>query len=261
MSTSLLEITVDKAYHLITFNSPETLNAFSQEMIKELITSLESLSEEPNPKPLILTGKGKAFSSGGNLALMKEYADRDQGPDYIKSIVPYVNRVITLLMEYPGPTMAILNGSAVGGGFNIAMACDFRIVNERAKFRLGFIDIGLTPATGNSFFVTKTLGIAKTLSLSLLSQVFTAKQMLDWGLCNQIYTSDTFEEIKSNWKSKLFSLDPWQVKSVRKLLYSSLTNSYDQQLQQELETLLEASSRDLFKNRVNERLQQIQSKH
>lgn len=260
MNTDLITVETNERFIILTLNQPETLNAFSKDMILTISNYLKSLNEEGVNKPLIITGSGRAFSSGGNLGVMKTFVEKGAGLDYIQSIVPFVNELITLLLEYKGSTLAIVNGSAVGGGFNLAMACDFRIVHEKAKFRLGFIDIGLTPATGNSFFVTKVLGIPKTLSLSLLSESFTAKDLYTWGLANEIYSDTTSEDIKQVWIEKLCSLDTWQVFTVRSLLYAGYGNSYLQQLDLEYATIQKASTRPLFKERVLSLWDKIQSK-
>ena len=125
---------------------------------------------------------------------------------------------------------------------------------------MGFIDIGLTPATGNSFFLPKVLGIAKTMSLSLLSETITAQDLLHWGLCNELFTEETFESLREKWIVKISLLDPWQVKKVRELLYAGVNNSFTEQLELELQTILEASSRDVFKDKVTQRYTEISSK-
>ena len=250
MNTNLVEVAHTDLYVLLTLNQPETYNAFSKPMIETLIHEIDVLNSVTDPKPLVITGKGKAFSSGGNLEVMHDYVKQDKGKEYIESIVPSVNKLIKAILNYNGPTLAIINGSAVGGGFNLAMACDFRIVHEQGKFRLGFIDIGLTPATGNSFFVSKVIGIPRTMSLSLFSESFSAQNLVDWGLANEIYSDDSFEITKNKWLDKICSLDPWQVIIVRKLLYAGMTNSSDQQLALEYDNLIQAGTRDLFKEKV-----------
>ena len=260
MRSDLVTEFVSENFILITLNQPETFNAFSKKMITSFSEIVRKLNAVDEQKTLIITGAGKSFSSGGNLAVMKEFAEKDQGPEYIQSIVPFVNELISLLVEYMGPTLGIINGSAVGGGFNLAMACDFRIVHEKAKFRLGFIDIGLTPATGNTFFISKVLGIPRTLSLSLFSEVITAQDLLNWGLANQLYTDTTLEEVKALWINKICSLDPWQVYTVRQLLYNGINNSFGQQIDFEYKKILEASSRPLFKTRVMRRWNEINSR-
>ena len=260
MDNKLVEVTLTDLYVLLTLNQPETYNAFSKPMIEMLTHEISMLNSATEPKPLVITGKGKAFSSGGNLEVMYDYVKQEKGKQYIESIVPYVNKLIQTILAYNGPTLAILNGSAVGGGFNLAMACDFRIAHEQGKFRLGFIDIGLTPATGNSFFISKVIGIPRTMSLSLFSEVISAKNLVDWGLVNEMYTEDTFEITKNKWLDKICSLDPWQVNTVRKLLYAGMTNSSDQQLALEYESILQAGSRELFKEKVFSRWNDLTSR-
>lgn len=257
MNSELIIVNKHENYTEIILNQQETYNAFSKNMITSIIDVLKPLDDSTVTKPLIITGKGKSFSSGGNLGVMKEFVEQDKSVEYIKSIVPYVNEMISLLMEYRGPTLAIMNGHAVGGGLNLAMACDFRIVNEKAKFRMGFIDIGLSPATGNTFFIPKILGVQKTLSLSLFSESFSAEDLYNWGLANQIYSDSTSEEVRNLWIEKISKLDPWQVYTVRTLLYKSSSNNFKQQIELEYQKILEASDRQLFKTRVLTRWNEI----
>ncbi len=260
MASDLILFEKFQGYNVITLNQPETFNAFSKEMISAILDVLRSLKESLEEKPLIITGTGKAFSSGGNLGVMKEYVEHGKSVEYIQSIVPFVNEVITLLFDYRGPTLAIMNGHAVGGGLNLAMACDFRIVHEKAKFKLGFIDIGLTPATGNSFFIPKMVGIQRTLALSLFSESISAQDLYNWGLANEIYSDYTAEEEKTLWIKKICSLDPRQVYTVRSLLYKSMRNSLDQQMELEYTKVQEASNRSFFKEKVLARWKEITEK-
>ena len=259
MENNFIEIEENKV-NIITLNRPETLNAFTVDMVSAITNTLEDWNKKKTNKALIIRARGKAFSSGGNLNLMKEFIDKNQGVEYLESIVPLVNKLILAIHNYPGPTLAVLNGSAVGGGFNIAMACDFRIAYFKSTFRLGFTDIGLTPATSNTFFLPKIIGIPRTLALSILGTKITANDLLSWGLVNGIYNDDTFEAIFNNWVEKLCSLDPWQVTQIRKLCYASEHSSLEDHLKTEYDTILKAGARPLFKERVDSRWQDINGK-
>jgi 2-(1,2-epoxy-1,2-dihydrophenyl)acetyl-CoA isomerase len=250
----------EQSVNLIRLNSPETRNAFTFEFINEMITILENFKDKNSNLPLIITGKGKSFSSGGNLSVMKEYIDKGQPELYIERIVPKVNKLIRLIFDYNGPTLTILNGSAVGGGLNLALACDFRLVEQNAKFRLGFTDIGLTPATSNTFFLPRIIGVPKIIQFSLFSEPITADQFVDLGIANELYFEKDFKKKLEEWKSKLIGLDPFQVKAIRKLMYSSFTNDLHTHLELEYEMILESGRRELFKKKVNERWNQINSK-
>jgi 2-(1,2-epoxy-1,2-dihydrophenyl)acetyl-CoA isomerase len=261
MNSNSIKITETDNYLQISLNEPETLNAFSKEMIVDICDQIDNLKTEKRFLPLIITGEGRAFSSGGNLELMNQYVEKNKSVEYLQQIVPFVNELILRLLNYPGPTLAIINGPAVGGGFNLAMACDFRIIHEKAKCRMGFIDIGLTPATGNSFFLPKLLGIPRTIDLILFSETMTPFMLHEWGLVNEIYTLKNFEEIKQKWIEKLVILDPFQVKTVRELVYASFTNNIGEHLNFEYSKILESGNRQFFKEKVLERWGKIQFKN
>lgn len=250
----------EKEYNMITLNRPRTLNSFSIDMISSLIDILKQWEKENNDKPLIITGKGRAFSSGGNLEYMKNYIDKGEPEKYLEMIVPEVNKLIQLIINYNGATLAILNGDAVGGGLNLALACDFRIVNERAKFRFGFTDIGLTPATGNSFFLPRIIGIPKTLQLCLFNEKITAKEMFQMNIVHAVYSEEESEVFFTKWINKLLELNSWQVRETRKLLFAGMSSDLDEHLIREFQTIIKAGTRSLFSEKVNERWKQIQTK-
>ena len=254
-----LQITENKI-NIIRLNKPETLNAFTKELIDEFIEILEKWIKENNSKPLIITGNGRSFSAGGNLKVMSSFIDQGNPSSYIQMIVPRVNTLIKLISNYQGPTLAILNGSAVGGGLNLALACDFRIAEENAKFRLGFTDIGLTPATGNSFFLPRIIGIPKMLEFSLFSTKLTSLQLLDLNVIHEVYSSTDVNEKLKIWSEKLLGLDPWQVIQIRNLLYKSFTSNLDDHLELEYQTIKNASERELYSKRVRTRISQLSEK-
>lgn len=250
---------VDEASVLvITLDNPKSRNAFTMDMIGELISVLKS--HRKNNKPLIITGKGKSFSSGGNLKIMQEYLEKGKPEQYLQKIVPMVNMLILLIHNYDAPTLAILNGDGVGGGLNLALACDYRVAEQNAKFRLGFTDIGLTPATSNTFFLPKIIGVPKTMQLSLFSDPITAEQFMAFGVINEIYSENNYAQVLEKWKTKLLSLDPFLQKTTRRLLYSSFSHTLDEHLEIEYKAILEAGKRDLFRKKVSQYWTKLKNK-
>lgn len=243
---------------VLLLNSPNSLNAFTLEMVSELSAAVTELTVNEPAKPLVISGAGKAFSAGGNLKAIHQNILAGEPERYISEIVPAVERLFLQLLHYPGPTLSFLNGAAVGGGLNLAMVCDFRVMRQNAVLRLGFTDIGLTPGTGGSFFFTRILGLPRALSLSLLGGQITSTDALSWGLVNEVVGNDqNLAEVITEWSPKLTSLNPNLVLSVRSLMYQSLNTSIEDQMVGERLELLKASQTSYHARRVSDVMDRI----
>src|SRR5262249_21680042 len=127
----------------ITMNRPETLNAISLEMLDELLHALLACTQDERVRVIVLTGSGRAFSSGGDIRIMEESLNKDVGA----FMTEWITRVHLLEMQIrtiPKPVIAEVNGIASGQGFNLMLACDIRFAAESAHFNQSFVNLGLT---------------------------------------------------------------------------------------------------------------------
>jgi len=168
----------------IKFNRPEHSNAFSQEMIEAFSHVVERASEDDDVKVLLVSGEGKNFCAGGDLNSMQDRTGMFEG-DCAKLKDRYQRGVqkIPLAMEgFLKPSIALIHGAAVGAGFDISLMCDFRIGTLDSRYGESFIHLGLVPGIGGSYFLVRALGYAKALEISLLGEIFDAKQAHALGL-------------------------------------------------------------------------------
>jgi enoyl-CoA hydratase/carnithine racemase len=178
MSTpsDLLVEHVDAALH-VTFNRPHTLNALTAPLLRSAAEAVEAAGDDPAVRVIVVTGAGRAFSSGADLA-MRADPSFTGGPDTIEA----VNRLVRALRSVPKPVVAAVNGPAVGGGCSLALAADFTIARESAYFLLSFADIGLMPDAGATALVPAAIGRVRATRMAMLAERIPAPLAVEWGL-------------------------------------------------------------------------------
>lgn len=181
--TELLE-EVEDGVATLTLNRPERLNAISPGMGEALVQALERLAETPEVVAIVLTGAGRAFCSGGDVKGMSAGLQRTF--ETRLSALRRSHRIPHLLHTVPKPTIALINGVAVGAGMSLALACDFRIAGRSAKLSPGFAKVGLSGDYGGTWFMTRLVGTARARELYLLAQTIEAEQALTDGLVNRV---------------------------------------------------------------------------
>ena len=172
----------------LTLNRPETLNAMNEAMMGELERRLIQVAADATVRAVVLTGMGRAFSSGGdqkrdrNTEGQQQFFDGDLGG----SVIERLNRCILRLQQLPKPVIGCINGVAVGAGCNIALATDLRIAADTARFGEVFSLRGLVPDGGGTYFLPRLVGAAKAMELILLADIIDAQEALRIGLVNWV---------------------------------------------------------------------------
>jgi 2-(1,2-epoxy-1,2-dihydrophenyl)acetyl-CoA isomerase len=176
----------------IELNRPETRNAWNTQFSVDLLAALRAAGDDPAVRAVLITGAGKAFSSGADLR--ENLADRteDGVPDVYGRLTQRYHPIITGIREMPKPVVAGVNGAAAGIGLSLALACDLVVAAESAFFLLAFVNIGLVPDGGSSVLVPSRIGFARAAELSLLGERLPASQALDWGLINRVWPDEEF---------------------------------------------------------------------
>src|SRR5690242_15076507 len=165
----------------LTLNRPEKLNAFNPEMHQALRQGLERAADESEVRAVLLTGAGRGFCAGQDLA------ERDVSPgaapiDLSVSLGSNYNPLVRRLRELPKPVVCAVNGVAAGAGANIALACDLVLAARSARFVQAFSRIGLIPDSGGTYFLPRLVGSARAMGLALLADSIGAEQAEQWGL-------------------------------------------------------------------------------
>jgi len=177
---------VKNAIALITFNRPEVLNALNGELLKELSDALDKIVEDKNIRALILTGAGeKSFVAGADI---KEIANFD--PLDAKVFAQNGHLVINKFQKLPIPVIAAVNGFALGGGCEIALACDFIYASEKAMFGLPEVNLGLIPGMGGTQRLSRLTGKNMAKELIFTGKIISAARAMEIGIVNMVFASD-----------------------------------------------------------------------
>jgi enoyl-CoA hydratase len=175
----------------VTLNRPDKLNALNSTVYKELYSVFESIENDPEVRVVVLTGSGeKAFAAGSDVAEMQ-----NMGPLDVEKFMATIRKASDLIYNLTKPTIAAIQGYTLGGGCELSMCCDLRIVSEKAKFGQPEINLGLIPGAGGTQRLTRLIGAPK------------AKQMiaLHWGLINKVVPPEKVMEEAMDWAKKLAS--------------------------------------------------------
>jgi 2-(1,2-epoxy-1,2-dihydrophenyl)acetyl-CoA isomerase len=176
----------------IELNRPASMNAWSDQFSLDLRDAVETVSGDDGIHAVMVTGAGRAFSSGADL---KEGLDRAKSGkfDPYDTLTERYHPIINGIRHMPKPVIAAVNGAAAGIGLSLALAADLVVAAESAYFTLAFVNIGLVPDGGSSLLVPSRIGFARAAELALLGERLPAPQAKDWGLINRVYPDDDFK--------------------------------------------------------------------
>lgn len=221
------------AVALVTLNRPDALNSFTRAMHEELWRILDRIESDTAIRALVLTGAGRGFCAGADLA---EF-DFEPGPDLVKRANPgpvidrLFNPTVRKLQALRVPTVAAVNGTAAGAGVSIAIGCDMAIAAPNASFTMAFSKIGLVPDAGGTWFLIKKLGLARAMGAAMLSDKMSAKDAKEWGLIWDV-ASEGQDVVAAAMKlaERLAGMPTKALVETRKLLRAAATNDLDKQL-------------------------------
>ncbi len=185
MSFETILYTVDKSVLTITLNRPDKLNAMTPTLLRELKEAFEQANIDQQVRVVILTGAGRGFCAGADLAAASELM-MSGGFSYEENLNATYNPLILTMQNLQKPIIAAVNGVAAGAGMSLALACDIRIAAESASFLQAFVKIGLVPDSGSTWMLPRLIGVTKALELMLTGQRVSAAEALDLGLVNQV---------------------------------------------------------------------------
>jgi 2-(1,2-epoxy-1,2-dihydrophenyl)acetyl-CoA isomerase len=173
---------------IIELNRPERMNAWSDQFSLDLLDAVRVTAEDDAVRAVMVTGAGRAFSSGADL---KEASSRGD-LDVYAILTQRYHPIITGIRQMPKPVIAGVNGAAAGIGLSLALACDLVVAAGSAYFLLAFVNIGLVPDGGSSLLVPSRIGFTRAAELALLGERLPAATAKDWGLINRVYPDTEF---------------------------------------------------------------------
>jgi 2-(1,2-epoxy-1,2-dihydrophenyl)acetyl-CoA isomerase len=185
-----VNVRVDDGVATIELNRPHALNAWNGQFGADLLAALRAAADDAETRAIVITGAGRAFSSGADLKDMNVDTTPDGRPDVYKTLTERYHPIMQTIREVPKPVIASVNGPAVGIGCSLALCCDLILAAESAYFLLAFVNIGLVPDGGSSLFLPTRVGMARASELAMLGERLPAPQALDWGLINRVLPDD-----------------------------------------------------------------------
>jgi 2-(1,2-epoxy-1,2-dihydrophenyl)acetyl-CoA isomerase len=214
----------------IRLNRPNVLNALTLELLGELKEVLTKAAQQKDVRAVLLTGEGRGFCAGADLA-----ATPFQNVQEV--VETYYNPVVTLLATMPKPVVAAVNGVAAGAGMSLALACDYRLLSDKAMLTVGFTKIGLSLDAGMSFFLPKLAGRGRAFELAYSNRTLSAQEAFGVGLAESVLSSEGFAEAAFGFTKNLAN-GPASYQFVKQLL----NNSDELEKQLQLEANLQAKA-------------------
>lgn len=177
---------LDAGVATLTMNRPDSLNALNGDLSHALADALATAAADDSVRCVVITGAGRAFSSGADLAEAQERIA--EFGNFLPSgiLKEYYHPIINAIVTMEKPVIAAVNGIAAGAGLSVALACDLRIASEKAAFLQAFVRIGLIPDAGSNYFLPQLVGYAKALEMSLTGDIIDAETALRLGLVNRV---------------------------------------------------------------------------
>jgi 2-(1,2-epoxy-1,2-dihydrophenyl)acetyl-CoA isomerase len=221
----------------VVLNRPQKLNAFAGEMRDLIGDAVETLAADPTIRAIVITGEGRGFCAGADIDYLNELVAEENARDFQRLLVAG-ERVVQEIRAAEKPVIAAVNGPAAGGGANLALACDLRIMADTATIGQTFVRIGLHPDWGGTFLLPRLVGVSRALELMWSGRMVGAEEALAIGLVNRVAPAETLREDAMAWARQLASGPPLAVGRVKRALHESLDRDLETMLAIELENQL-----------------------
>ena len=234
----------------IRINKPDRLNAFSGTMRDDLLTALEEMEAAPEVRCVIIIGVGRAFSTGGDVSVMKEIIDANDSARF-EALVRAGARIVQRIDQMTKPVIAAVNGPAAGAGACLALACDLRIASEAATIGFGFLRVGLHPDWGGSYFLPRLVGPALAAEFTYTGEMINAERGERLGLFNRVVPSKEIESVAKSLAGVIAAQPASTLRDLRRTLRHSLTMKLPDVLEAEVDAQLRAFSSTDFREGID----------
>ena len=227
----------------VTLNRPDKLNAFIGHMRRDLAEALEHAGSDRGTRVVIITGAGRAFCAGGDIAFMAELMQRRDAEEFSR-ILGAGRRVILAIRQMTKPVIAAINGPASGAGCNLALACDLRIAANTATFSQSFAKVGLHPDWGGTYFLPRLVTPNKACEMFFLGESIDADEAARLGIVNQVVAPEELESATMQLAQRLRAAPPIALAAAKHAVYMSHASELDEMLRYETEAQLRCFDSD-----------------
>ena len=219
----------------ITLNRPDKLNAFSGTMREDLVAALRSAAG----LVVVITGAGRAFCAGGDIELMSSL-QKNRDTEAFRKLLDAGREVVMQIATMPRPVIASVNGVAAGAGCNLALACDYRIASDSAKFAQSFVRIGLHPDWGGTWFLPRAVGRSAAFEMMATGRIVDAEEALHIGLADRVAPAASLGDETQKLARAIASGPPLAIGAIKRSLSVSERNDLKTQIDLETKNQLEA---------------------
>lgn len=225
-------ITIEKrdAVAILTINRPDKLNALNSKVHEEGVVALEDLQNDESVRVLIITGAGeKSFIAGADISEFAGKTPVSQRQDFLQ------NTLFNSLERFPKPIIAMINGFCLGGGCELALACDIRLASEKARFGQPEINLGIIPGGGGTQRLTKLIGEGKSMEMILTGEMIDAPTAHALGLVNHVYAPAELEAKTLEMANKIAEKSPVALQMAKEAVKAASKSNLDEGLRREID--------------------------
>ena len=242
--TISIENIEDGKVAVLYLNRPEAMNAVNPQLAKDFVAALQELDNNPSVRALILSGRGKAFSVGGDLATFRA---AENPVRFIHDLVTEVHTGVMLLRKLNAPVIAAVNGACSGVGLSLACCSDFRIASAPAKFCFAFVGVGLSADSALPFYLPKIVGPGKAAEMAMLNPVLSAQEALEIKLVDKVTEPELLLDEAVSMAVKLAAMPTVAIGKIKKLYDCAFSDSLEAHLNKELNFVTETAATADFK--------------
>lgn len=223
----------DGAIVTLTLNEPETRNAIADEMIAELVEIVAGVNADPLVSCVIVTGAGNGFSSGGNLKEMQRREGHfdETGWRARRKYRHGIQKIPLALYDIECPTIAAVNGPAVGAGCDLALMCDIRIASEKATFAESFLRVGLVSGDGGAWFLPRVVGLSRAYEMTFTGDFLDARQAQEYGLVSRVVPHEALLDEARALAGRIACHPPHALRMTKRLIRKADQMSLDDSLE------------------------------
>ncbi|HYP53320.1 MAG TPA: enoyl-CoA hydratase [Pyrinomonadaceae bacterium] len=232
-----IRVTMEAGVATITLNRPEKLNAFVGHMRRDLAEALERAATDYAVRVVVVTGAGRGFCAGADVAYMAELMER-QDVDEFARLLGAGRRVLTAIRQMRKPVIASVNGPAYGAGFNLALACDLRVAAESASFSQSFVKVGLHPDWGGTYFLPRVVPSNLACEMFFLGDSIDARRAEQLGIVNRVVADSELAAETRRLAERLRDAPSKSIAAAKHAVYMSEESNLERMLQYETEAQL-----------------------
>ncbi|HEX8772004.1 MAG TPA: enoyl-CoA hydratase-related protein [Pyrinomonadaceae bacterium] len=244
-----IKVVYEAGIATITLNRPEKLNAFVGHMRRDLAEALERAASASDVRVVVVTGAGRGFCAGADVAYMNELMERQDVGEFTR-LLGAGRRVLTTIREMTKPVIASVNGPAYGAGFNLALCCDLRIASESASFSQSFVKVGLHPDWGGTYFLPRVVPTNLACEMFFLGDAIDAGRALQLGILNRVVPDGELATETRKLAERLRDAPYRSIAAAKHAVYMSEESSLERMLQYETEAQLQCFQSEEARKRV-----------